>query len=48
MPNNSRTLAQPDPMRWKALALLCFANFLVMMDYEIIQIALPGIIFCIC
>jgi EmrB/QacA subfamily drug resistance transporter len=43
MPNNSQTLAQPDPMRWKALALLGFANFLVMMDTAIIQVALPSI-----
>lgn len=40
---NPQTLAQPDPKRWKALALLCFANFLVMMDSAIIQVALPAI-----
>lgn len=37
------SISQPDPNRWKALALLCFANFLVMMDSAIIQIALPSI-----
>uniref|UniRef100_UPI00403FB6FB MFS transporter n=1 Tax=Candidatus Enterococcus willemsii TaxID=1857215 RepID=UPI00403FB6FB len=29
--------------KWKALFILCFANFLVMMDSAIIQIALPSI-----
>ncbi|MBY7142003.1 MFS transporter [Virgibacillus sp. NKC19-3] len=43
MSTNSQTLSQPDPKRWKALFLLCFANFLVMMDAAIIQIALPSI-----
>ena len=32
-----------DSKRWKALVLLCFANFLVMMDSAIVQIALPSI-----
>ncbi|KOF08873.1 transporter [Planococcus glaciei] len=36
-------IQKPDPNRWKALALLCFANFLVMMDSAIVQIALPSI-----
>lgn len=35
--------SQPDPKRWKALFLLCFANFLVIMDASIIQVALPSI-----
>lgn len=43
MSTNPQMLAQPDPKRWKALALLCFANFLVMMDSAIIQVALPAI-----
>ncbi|MFC7391627.1 DHA2 family efflux MFS transporter permease subunit [Scopulibacillus cellulosilyticus] len=43
MSTYSQSIAQPDPKRWKALALLCFANFLVMMDAAIIQIALPSI-----
>lgn len=37
------SIQQPDPIRWKALILLCFANFLVMMDSAIVQIALPSI-----
>lgn len=43
MSTQTQTIAQPDPMRWKALALLAFANFLVMMDTAIIQVALPAI-----
>ncbi|WP_042144339.1 MFS transporter [Paucisalibacillus sp. EB02] len=43
MSTHAQSISQPDPKRWKALALLCFANFLVMMDAAIIQIALPSI-----
>lgn len=43
MSTQSQTIAQPNPMRWKALALVAFANFLVMMDTAIIQVALPSI-----
>nr|WP_263327182.1 DHA2 family efflux MFS transporter permease subunit [Neobacillus sp. Marseille-Q6967] len=43
MSTNSQTIAQADPKRWKALALLGFANFMVMMDSAIIQVALPAI-----
>lgn len=43
MTTYAQTISQPNPKRWKALALLCFANFLVMMDSAIIQIALPSI-----
>lgn len=43
MPTHAQAISQPDSKRWKALALLCFANFLVMMDSAIIQIALPSI-----
>lgn len=43
MSTHAQTISQPNPKRWKALALLCFANFLVMMDSAIIQIALPSI-----
>ncbi len=37
------SLLQPDPKRWKALALLGFANFIVMMDSAVVQVALPSI-----
>lgn len=43
MSTHSHTIVQADPKRWKALALLGFANFLVMMDTAIIQVALPSI-----
>lgn len=43
MSTHAQINSQPDPKRWKALALLCFANFLVIMDSSIIQVALPSI-----
>ncbi|WP_102345964.1 MFS transporter [Bacillus sp. Marseille-P3661] len=43
MSTHSKTMTEPNPKRWKALALLAFANFLVMMDTAIIQVALPAI-----
>lgn len=39
----TQSLVQPDPNRWKALALLGFANFIVMMDSAVVQVALPSI-----
>lgn len=38
---NSETLI--NSKRWKALIVLCFANFMVMMDSAVIQVALPAI-----
>lgn len=32
-----------DPRRWKALALLCTANFMVILDAQIVILALPSI-----
>jgi EmrB/QacA subfamily drug resistance transporter len=32
-----------DPRRWKALALLCVANFMVILDAQIVILALPSI-----
>ncbi|MFF2483724.1 MFS transporter [Paenibacillus sp. NPDC058071] len=43
MSTQSQALSQPDPKRWKALALLCLANFIVIMDTSIIGVALPAI-----
>jgi EmrB/QacA subfamily drug resistance transporter len=43
MGNQAQALLQPDPRRWKALALLCLANFMVIMDTSIIGVALPAI-----
>src|SRR5919197_5085943 len=33
----------PDPNRWKALALLCTAFFMVILDSSIVLVALPSI-----
>jgi EmrB/QacA subfamily drug resistance transporter len=35
--------SQPDPLRWKALALLCVANFMVILDAQIVILGLPSI-----
>lgn len=43
MNNQAQTLPQADPKRWMALALLCLANFMVIMDTSIIGVALPAI-----
>lgn len=37
------SLQNPDPKRWKALALLCAAQFIVILDTSIIGVALPAI-----
>lgn len=34
---------EPDPLRWWALALLCAAQFIVILDTSIIGVALPAI-----
>ncbi|MGH3462150.1 MAG: MFS transporter [Kribbellaceae bacterium] len=39
----SETLMPPDPRRWKALALLCGAFFMVILDTAIVVVALPSI-----
>jgi EmrB/QacA subfamily drug resistance transporter len=39
----SKISAQADPRRWKALALLSLAQFLIIMDTSIIGVALPAI-----
>ncbi len=36
-------IATQDPRRWKALALLSLAQFLIIMDTSIIGVALPAI-----
>ncbi|SNT29855.1 drug resistance transporter, EmrB/QacA subfamily [Streptosporangium subroseum] len=33
----------PDPQRWKALALLCVTGFMVILDSQIVILALPSI-----
>ena len=37
------TIASPNPRRWKALALLAVADFVVVLDATIVNIALPSI-----
>jgi EmrB/QacA subfamily drug resistance transporter len=39
----SETPVQPDPRRWKALALLCGSFFMVILDTAIVVVALPSI-----
>jgi hypothetical protein len=36
-------ISTQDPRRWKALALLSLAQFLIIMDTSIIGVALPAI-----
>lgn len=43
MSTHVQTNVQADPKRWKALALLCIAGFLTIMDTTIMQVALPAI-----
>src|ERR1700716_2235263 len=33
----------PDPHRWNALALLCTASFMVILDASIVTVAIPSI-----
>ncbi len=40
---HSHPPAEPDPRRWKALALLCTAFFMVILDSAIVLVALPSI-----
>src|SRR3954467_6006506 len=35
--------SEPDPRRWKALALLCTAFLMVILDSAIVVVALPSI-----
>jgi EmrB/QacA subfamily drug resistance transporter len=39
----ARASAAPDPKRWWALALLCSAFFMVILDVSIVNVALPSI-----
>jgi EmrB/QacA subfamily drug resistance transporter len=42
-PQQTHPPAQPDPRRWWALALLCGAFFMVILDANIVVVALPSI-----
>ena len=37
------TAAAPDPRRWRALALVCVAMFMTVLDVSIVNVALPSI-----
>ncbi|WP_068617705.1 MFS transporter [Paenibacillus tuaregi] len=39
----TQSIPKADPKRWMGLALLCLANFMVIMDTSIIGVALPAI-----
>ena len=39
----SQPLSPPDPKRWIALVLLCAAQFMVVLDASIVNVALPSI-----
>src|ERR1700754_4162936 len=39
----TRVEHQPHPHRWKALVLLCTANFMVILDSQVVILALPSI-----
>ena len=39
----SSTRKTPDPRRWKALSILALADFVVVLDATIVNIALPSI-----
>src|SRR3954465_2678972 len=36
-------MTTPDPRRWKALALVCAAFFMTVLDVSIVNVALPSI-----
>ena len=41
--SRSGRVDEPDPRRWKALILLCVANFKIILDAQIVILALPSI-----
>src|ERR1051325_1025348 len=36
-------MGEPDPRRWKALAIVCAAFFMTVLDIAIVNVALPSI-----
>src|SRR5690242_21948785 len=36
-------MSEPDPRRWKALAIVCAAFFMTVLDVSIVNVALPSI-----
>ena len=43
MTTTTVTAAVPDPKRWQALALVCVAFFMTVLDVSIVNVALPSI-----
>src|SRR5438552_3455431 len=43
MEGGSMNTAGPDPRRWQALALVCVAFFMTVLDVSIVNVALPSI-----
>jgi EmrB/QacA subfamily drug resistance transporter len=43
MEGDSMTTAGPDPRRWQALAIVCVAFFMTVLDVSIVNVALPSI-----
>src|SRR5438094_6795798 len=43
MEGGSMNTAGPDPRRWQALALICVAFFMTVLDVSIVNVALPSI-----
>jgi hypothetical protein len=41
--DHPKSSAPPDPRRWTALALLAIADFVVVLDATIVNVALPSI-----
>src|SRR6478736_1254988 len=44
MTTTTVTAAAPDPRRWQALALVCVAFFMTVLDVSIVNVALPSIV----
>jgi EmrB/QacA subfamily drug resistance transporter len=40
---DAEKLAPPDPRRWRALALLCGLQFMILLDVTVVNVALPRI-----
>ena len=41
--SSAREIAQPDPRRWRALAVLGLIQFMLILDVTVVNVALPRI-----